>query len=31
MGPVKHCRAEKRHLIIKLKHKGKTYAFVHET
>ena len=31
MGRAKHCSAEKRQLIIKLKQKGKTYKFIQET
>ncbi|XP_065675106.1 uncharacterized protein LOC136091442 isoform X2 [Hydra vulgaris] len=31
MGRAKHCGAEKRQLIIKLKQEGKTYKFIQET
>lgn len=31
MGRAKHCSAEKRQLIIKLKQEGKTYKFIQET
>ena len=31
MGHAKHCSAEKRQLIIKLKQEGKTYKFIQET
>ena len=31
MGRAKHCSEEKRHLIMKLKQEGKTYAFIQET